>query len=126
MSAKDVFHKRLGTSEADKKALEAERLIVAVTERILLMMRRENFSKAELARRLGKSKSFVSATLDGSRNLTLRTLSSIAYALNLRVDVTIERQNAQPTSNIYVIDDYRDTAVEYSVGTATSLQVATL
>lgn len=83
----EVFRKYLGDSEADKQALEAERLIVDVTEDILREMDRRGVKKVDLARKLHKSKSFVSSTLDGSRNLTLRTLSQIAYVLGLKARV---------------------------------------
>lgn len=94
MEVTKAFEKYLGKSQADKRALEAERLIVGVTERILAEMRKQDLSKAELARRLGKSKSFVSATLDGSRNLTLRTLANIAFALGLKVEFKLNKASS--------------------------------
>lgn len=96
MEVTKVFEKYLGTSEADRRALEAERAIALVTERLLAEMRKQSVSKAELARRLGKSKSFVSATLDGSRNLTLRTLTHIAYVLGLKVAFELRKEDPQP------------------------------
>lgn len=42
-------------------------------------------SRAELARRIGRTAGFVSQVLSGSRNMTLRTLADFAYALGLQV-----------------------------------------
>ncbi|MBK80969.1 MAG: hypothetical protein CMQ43_08650 [Gammaproteobacteria bacterium] len=97
MSVFDVFDKHLGETDADKQAMETERLIVNVTESLLTEMRHQDVTKTELARRLGKSKSFITSTLAGSRNMTLKTLSRIAYALGLRVQIKIERLAHHPS-----------------------------
>ena len=41
-------------------------------------------TRAELARRMGRTPGFVSQVLGGGRNLTLRTIADIAAALSLR------------------------------------------
>lgn len=40
----------------------------------------EGLTQAELARRLGKDKSYISKALSGSRNITLRSMCDIAHA----------------------------------------------
>lgn len=90
MSVFDVLNEHIRDSAISKRAMQADRLIVSVTEDLLTAMAHQDVSKTELARRLGKSKSFVTSTLDGSRNMTLRTLSRIAYALGLQVRVRFE------------------------------------
>ena len=64
-------------------ALEAVKgeLIMDVTEAICEIMETEGVSRQELARRIGRTKGFVSQLLNGSRNMTLRTLAEIALAL---------------------------------------------
>lgn len=66
-----------------------ERLIVAVAELICDQLNEQGKSKAELAAALGKSKSYVTQVLDGTRNMTLRTLSDIAFALGLAARVSL-------------------------------------
>jgi len=79
--------KYIGDSEAAARAMAHEKLIVDVTQDLLLCMERDGVSMAALGRKLNKSRAFISATLDGSRNMTLRTLSGIAHALGLRAEV---------------------------------------
>lgn len=66
------------------RLVRQEELILQVTETLTQALDEAGVTKAELARRLGKSPGFVSQVLGGGRNLTLRTLSDIAAALGLR------------------------------------------
>ncbi|MGH8138890.1 MAG: helix-turn-helix domain-containing protein [Steroidobacteraceae bacterium] len=72
-----------------------ERLIVDAAEEIWDVMERENISKSDLARFLGKSKAYVSQALSGSRNMTLRTLASIAHFLGYEAEVFLRRRHAE-------------------------------
>lgn len=74
---------------AEERAYAREKLIFNVTEDLLVIMEDKEISKSELARRLGKSKSYVTQMLDGARNLTLGTLSDICFALNVDVKVKL-------------------------------------
>ena len=60
---------------------EQERSILEVTELICEIMQHEGVSRKELAARLKKSPSFVTQLLDGSANMTLRTVADIFTAL---------------------------------------------
>lgn len=77
-------------SEEHRKAYFEEGLILGVTEEIWKVLSLRGISKVELADRLGKSKGFVSQVLNGSRNMTLRTLADIAYALGFGVSFKLE------------------------------------
>lgn len=79
-------------SDLDSRVYAREALIMNVTEDILVSMEEKNVSKAELARLLHKSKSFVTQTLSGSRNMTLRTLADIAYDLDLDVSIVFKHK----------------------------------
>ena len=46
-------------------------------------------TKADLAKALGQSKAHVTQLLNGGRNMTLRTLSDIAYTMGLRAQVQL-------------------------------------
>ena len=58
-----------------------EGIILELNEKIVLKMRELNINRAELAKRLGKSKPFVTKLLNGNHNLTVKTMVSIAQAL---------------------------------------------
>ena len=64
-----------------------ESLMMNVTEDILVTMEDQNVSKTKLAQLLGKSRAFITQMLGGSRNMTLRTLSDIAFALDVDIEI---------------------------------------
>lgn len=81
-------------SKSDERLYNREALMMDVTEDLLLAMEDLDISKAELAKMLSKTKSYVTQTLSGSRNITLRTLADITYALGVKVTVNFELPNA--------------------------------
>jgi transcriptional regulator with XRE-family HTH domain len=76
------FVSNFGDSENERRLLQQEQTILEVTELICQLMEQQNVNRTELSRRLGKSKSYVSQLLDGSRNMTIRTVSDIMFYLN--------------------------------------------
>ncbi len=60
-----------------------------LSDKIYLAMERKKVSKAELAKRMGKSRSWVTQVLAGDKNITSRTLASILHALDMRAETTI-------------------------------------
>ncbi len=90
MSAKDMFF--LGDkifSNTEERAYAREDFVYNVTEDILVALEDLDVSKKELARRLGKSRSYITQILSGSRNMTLGSLSDICYALGTKPRITI-------------------------------------
>ncbi len=81
-------------SPDDQAEIEKERdlargaFLFRVTEDILVAMEDCGVTKAELANRLGKSKARISQLLSGDTNMTIGTLSDIAFALGLTLDKT--------------------------------------
>lgn len=75
--------------EVSPIVMAGERLIFNVTEDILLAMQDSGISQSELARKMGKSRSYVSNLLDGTRNMTLKTLSDINFILGTDLKVCI-------------------------------------
>jgi predicted XRE-type DNA-binding protein len=88
------------TISADERLALYEDAVVNVTEELLVRMEDLELSKAELARLVGKSRSSITKMLDGDRNMTLRSLVTLATALGLRPEVVFhsldigERENA--------------------------------
>lgn len=74
-----------------ERELSCARLVFNTTEDILLAMQDQGFTQSALAKKLGKSKSYVCQLLDGTRNMTLKTLADISYALNVDVKVVISK-----------------------------------
>lgn len=69
------------------RLVEQETLIADATELICQVMQEDGVSRQDLAHRLGKSKGFVSQLLTGERNMTLRTLADVLFALDHRFEL---------------------------------------
>lgn len=65
-----------------------------VSEDILVAMRDKGVTRAELARRLGKKPPQITRLLDGAANMTLSTLSDIAFELGLTLEKTFKEYSA--------------------------------
>jgi AraC-like DNA-binding protein len=59
-----------------------ERAILEVTELICKIMAEQNVSRLELARRLGKTKDYVTRLLNGRVGMTVRMISDVFVALD--------------------------------------------
>lgn len=66
------------------------RIVQGASEVIRALMDRQGVSKAELARRVGKSRAYVTQSLSGNRNMTLGTLASFADALNANAVIELK------------------------------------
>ena len=87
-------------SNTEQKFFNREELIYNVTEDLLVIMEDLGISKKELAKRLGKSKSYVTQILSGSRNMTLRSLSDLCTELGTKAKVSFDNHNLK-------VDEYR-------------------
>lgn len=105
MESKALFYPaKHELSEDEKKKISYERLVFNVTEDILIAMEDAGITQHKLATILGKSKSFVSQILSGNRNMTLRTLSNICFALDLKPTINIYDANNVDVSHEKVPD----------------------
>lgn len=68
--------------------------IVEFTEDICRLMDEQGVSRADLARRLGTSRAYVTKLLGGNANFTLETMTKVAMALGAAVHVHVADQNA--------------------------------
>jgi transcriptional regulator with XRE-family HTH domain len=66
-----------------------------VTEDILIAMEDLGVTKSELASKLGISKPRISQLLKGGSNMTIGTLSDIAWELGLNLDKTFKEYSEQ-------------------------------
>jgi transcriptional regulator with XRE-family HTH domain len=86
-------------NDPDYEAVYAEEAaMVDASELIAAALVASGMTKTELARRLGVSKSEVSARLAGERNLTVRTLAATLHALGRRLSLTASDRDANQPS----------------------------
>lgn len=84
MTKKTKFEELMASPEF-RRLYVIEGLVAEAGEFIARLMEERKVKKAELARRLGKSRAYVTQMLSGSANLTVRTLAEVAYALGVEV-----------------------------------------
>jgi transcriptional regulator with XRE-family HTH domain len=70
-----------------RRLLSVETLVAEAAETIASLMAEQNLSKADLARRLNKSRAWVTQLLSGKANMTVRTLAEVAYTLGAEVQL---------------------------------------
>lgn len=83
MEDRTWFANVLEELESDLDFITEEMAFDYVNE-IRRAMALQDVSKAELARRTGKSRAYITKVLNYNPNLTIRSLAMIAHALNLR------------------------------------------
>jgi len=82
---------RLESTPEGKRLMQQERLILEVTEFIIGLMQEQNVTRMELAKRLGRTKGWISRLLAGEANFTLRTLADVFGALGHHPVVDVRR-----------------------------------
>jgi len=75
----------INQSEELRRIFAQEELILDVAEAIWAEMEKRNWTKRQLAEQLARSPAHVTQLLNGGRNMTLRTLSDISYALGIKI-----------------------------------------
>lgn len=103
----------LSSVDGGAELLAEERFIVAVTEAISKEMERKGISKAGLAESLGCSKAHVSKLLGGSRNMTLRTLAAISFALDADPELKLKTAEYQADDDGWETDPQHIAKVYY-------------
>jgi transcriptional regulator with XRE-family HTH domain len=95
-AANSGWAERQAANPEARRAYERERLALWALEAISIAMERGNISKADLARKLGVSRAYITQVLSGSRNMTLNTLADLAWACNSRAQVKVEPLRKEP------------------------------
>lgn len=86
-------HEMLMEDPEFRRLLAIETLVTESSEVVARLMAEQSLSKADLARKLGKSRAWVTQLLSGKANMTIRTLAELMYALGSEVKL-----QAQPSS----------------------------
>ena len=78
----------------------AELAMLDFSEDVLKAMRAQSVTRAELARRLGTSPGYVTRLLSGTGNLTLATMSRMAFVLGLELRTSLVPMAAAQTAAV--------------------------
>jgi antitoxin component HigA of HigAB toxin-antitoxin module len=95
-----------GADDATEEQLSS--LITQVTNEINWHMSQRKLTRADLASRMGISPGRISQVLSGGENLTLRTLASLAVALDGEFE--LELKPCKATEDVYAVSHSRDDA----------------
>ena len=87
---RELLHEWLDESPERSRLFLEEGLILDATEVICEALEKQSMSRANLADRLGTSNAYVTQLLNGSRNMTLRTFASIAFALDMTPKIELK------------------------------------
>ncbi|MCD4830596.1 MAG: helix-turn-helix transcriptional regulator [Anaerohalosphaeraceae bacterium] len=75
------FGEKIERDDDLKKLYLEERLILKVTNIISELMEEQDVKKIDLAERIGCSKGYITQLLDGTKNMTLKTISNVFFEL---------------------------------------------
>jgi antitoxin component HigA of HigAB toxin-antitoxin module len=76
----------------DPRLFAQEGLLLAASEEVWRIMNKRGINKYQLAQRMGCSRAHVTMVLNGTRNMTLRTLADLAHALGYEVNVKLRKR----------------------------------
>ena len=72
-----------------RPAYWAENALLAFVSKVDRILRERDVSRADFARRLGKSPAYISKLMRGDQNLTHESMAEIAHALDCRLAITL-------------------------------------
>jgi transcriptional regulator with XRE-family HTH domain len=81
MAEQTSLRDRFSSSKRGMLLWHQERSILDITEMVCELMLENDVSRSELARRLGATKGYITQLLDGTTNMTVRTISDVFTAL---------------------------------------------
>ncbi len=84
MSLNKNLEKSWKELESDPEFI-AQGILIDILENILEIMEKKNISKADLAKKLGTSKAYVTKLFHGNPNMTILTIAKIAAALEVDI-----------------------------------------
>lgn len=96
----DFLNQWMDADVDNRRLVAQETLILETTESLWEALQAAGITKSELAERMDATKGYVSQVLSGSRNMTLRTLSDICFALKVTPKLMINRQEQKWTDEV--------------------------
>lgn len=116
----DIIAQRLAKSENLKRLFALDVAMLSITSALIEEMQKQNVSRVDLAKRIGKSKGFVSQVLSGSRNMTVRTIAEIAVALGKEICGVELRDIGTTNVSVKAMNNHLDHWHSPSIEVATS------
>jgi transcriptional regulator with XRE-family HTH domain len=107
MSEITLFDKYM-EDEDFARLMAQEDLIMDVTESFCEVLEREKINRSDLAKKMGKTKGYISQLLNGGKNLTLRSISDLAFSLGRSVKFSVVHKEGECDSSSFVIDFRRE------------------
>jgi transcriptional regulator with XRE-family HTH domain len=96
-------HEVLIEDPESRRLLAIEALVAGAAEVVARLMSEQNLNKADLAKRLNKSRAWVTQLLSGKANMTVRTLAAVSYVLGAEVKLQTRplgwKMSAKPPGN---------------------------
>lgn len=93
MDYTDSYESFRNSSDENRRLLLQEELILDVTESLAQEMESQNLSQKEVAKRMEKTRGYISQLLGGGKNLTLRTIADVADALDCKAKLLLRRRH---------------------------------
>lgn len=81
----DTYHAEFFADPKNRLEYHGEALVLEVSEALQYLVEELGISRTELAQRLFVTKGAVTQALSGGKNMTIRTLGKLCYALNSEV-----------------------------------------
>jgi transcriptional regulator with XRE-family HTH domain len=100
MNTQNWFKKKINSIK-DEFDFRLESLILDITERIAIRMKQKGISRIKLAKSLNVSPPAVTKVLNGTSNFTLKTLLSLADALDFSLKVEFEEKQKVESVEFY-------------------------
>ena len=94
------------STDEGMRLFQQEGLILEVTELIYKLMEEKNISKADIAEKLGVSRGHITQLLDGTRNMTLKTVSDIMWVFDYTLHIRVESLNIESKPAEILEDDF--------------------
>jgi transcriptional regulator with XRE-family HTH domain len=85
----ETWYKKKLKEFRDNVDFLTETAILDFTEKIVEKMQKSGMSRADFAAKLGVSKPFITKLLNGNPNMTIRTMVSIAHALDCELNLAV-------------------------------------
>lgn len=86
-------------SLAGRVGYETERLMLEINEQIITRLRDLKITRSALAEKVGKDRSQITRLLNGSANVTIKTLVEISSALGTRWNIELADHKSKWTSS---------------------------
>lgn len=91
-------HEILMQNPEYRRLYAIEGVVTDAADLVSRLMEQQGVTKADLSRKLGKSRAWVTQLLSGKANMTIRTFAEVTHVLGAHVRLAAETQQSKQTS----------------------------